>query len=63
MQTYFRNAESSENTSGNVFEPVEYGTSIHGGWNKPVVSRAKKITAVMVVAGILAGLALTGRNK
>jgi NAD(P)-dependent dehydrogenase (short-subunit alcohol dehydrogenase family) len=63
MQSYFKNAEASENTSGNLFNPVEYGTSIHGGWNKPVVSRGSKITAVMVIAGILAGWAITGRNR
>ena len=35
MKTYMNEADAVPPTSGNVFEPVEYGTSIYGGWNSP----------------------------
>lgn len=58
MSAYFKQAPSSPVTSGNLFEPVEYGTSIHGGWNPPAGSaaRRKRITGTSVlVLGIAAG--------
>lgn len=61
MEAYFKHAESTEPTSGNIFQPVEYGTSIHGGWSKPIGSRNKKMTAVITIAGLLAGWLIVGK--
>lgn len=54
MNAYFKTAESSPATNGNVFEPVEYGTSIYGGWNLPP-SNPKKFLKTVVLTGVIAG--------
>ena len=58
LTSYFKNAEVAPPTSGNVFEPVEYGTSIYGGWNSPADAeiRWNRLTK----AGILLTAAATG---
>jgi short-subunit dehydrogenase len=55
IESYLKKAERSEETSGNLFEPVEYGTSIHGGWNLPTSHRKRTIGLVLfaAVAGLL----------
>jgi len=62
MEAYFKNADAIKDTDGNLFEPAEYGTSIHGGWRKPVTPRQKALTNVLVVAGLTVGLLLLGRR-
>jgi len=66
MRTYFNQAEESPATTGNVFEPVEYGTSIHGGWNSPADAalRNKRFAvAGLLFAGVAAGLWMMSRKK
>lgn len=62
MESYLKVAEPIPFTSGNVFEPVEYGTSIHGGWRTGARPRKQAITGALLVAGIAAGLLLLGRR-
>ena len=57
MNLYFKNAEPTKSTNGNLFNTVNYGTAIHGGWGvagKPKAHR-KYITAglALLVGGIL----------
>jgi short-subunit dehydrogenase len=60
METYFKKADATAATSGNVFEPVDFGTSIHGGWNSPADEerRRKKISTALLLSGFLAGFYL-----
>lgn len=62
MEVYFKNAESTPPTSGNIFKPVEFGTSMHGGWNKPLEKRKKKMAAAVILGGLIAGLLLTAKS-
>lgn len=65
VETYLKKADRIPETSGNLFAPVDYGTSIHGGWNSPAdyEQRKKVFTRSLVVAGLAAGLLLLGRAK
>ncbi len=59
MKSYFNEAEEAIPTTGNVFEPVEYGTSIYGGWNSHADAdiRTKRLAvAGLLFAGVTAGL-------
>ena len=66
MKTYFNEAENVPITSGNLFEPVEYGTSIYGGWNSPAdaaVRNKRLAVAGLLFAGITAGLWMMNKKK
>ncbi len=67
MKTYFNEANNIPVTSGNVFEPVEYGTSIYGGWNPPAdaaVRNKRLAVAGLLFAGVTAGLwMMSGKKK
>ena len=66
MKTYFNEADHIPVTTGNLFEPVEYGTSIHGGWNSPAdaaVRNKRLAVAGLLFAGVAAGLWMTSRKK
>jgi len=60
MDGYLKKAEPLPYTPGNVLLPVEYGTSIHGGWNSQADARKRKKTALLI-AGAVAGLLLLRR--
>lgn len=60
IRTYLKKAKELKLTSGNVLEPVQYGTSIDGGWKQPVItSRMKK--SVLLTIGVALGLVLLRR--
>jgi short-subunit dehydrogenase len=65
IETYLKQANTVAVTSGNLFTTVNYGTSIHGGWNSDAdyEIRKKVITRSLVIAGIAAGIILLGRAK
>jgi short-subunit dehydrogenase len=54
IESYLKKAEPTEHTSGNLFEPVDYGTSIHGGWKLSIPSRKRAFGLVLLatVAGL-----------
>lgn len=57
IELYLRNADETPSTSGNVLQPVEYGTSIHGGWgmqSKQKMQTVAALAAVGLVIGLLA---------
>lgn len=51
IRTYLKNAEAIENTPGNVLHPVDFGTSIGGGWERYYHTGLVR-KGVMVVAGL-----------
>lgn len=63
METYFKKADPSPATSGNVLEPVEYGTSIHGGWGLPSNPANKSALNGLLIAGGTALLYALTRPK
>lgn len=65
IETYLNKADRVTEASGNLFDTVDYGTSIHGGWNSPAdyEIRKKAITRSIVIAGIAAGMLLFGKAK
>lgn len=48
METYFKNADSSPDTSGNLFRPAEFGSSIYGGLTSPLKHRASRMATVIL---------------
>lgn len=58
IELYLRNADKTASTSGNVLEPVEYGTSIHGGWGFSPGQKTALTASALAIASIGAGLAL-----
>jgi len=65
VEAYLKKAEPAPETSGNLFAPAAYGTSIHGGWNShsDYEKRKKTIIGSLAVAGLATGLILLGRAK
>ena len=63
IDIYLKNADRIPNTSGNVFEPLESGTTIHGSQRTPPMQKRKKISGVLLIAGLALGLALVSRRK
>ncbi len=65
VETYLKKADRVPETSGNLFAPVNYGTSIHGGWNSPADYEIRKKTfiRVLIIAGLGTGMLLLGRAK
>ncbi|MDB5024486.1 MAG: family oxidoreductase [Mucilaginibacter sp.] len=54
IRRYFQKAEQLPSTSGNVFNTVDYGMSVHGGWNNP---RRPIPYGKYIAAGFIAGVA------
>jgi hypothetical protein len=62
MEAYFKNADPIKDTDGNLFEPAEYGTSVHGGWRIPATPRQRALSNVLLMTGLAVGLLLLGRR-
>jgi short-subunit dehydrogenase len=58
MEAYFKKAEPAEHTSGNLFEPVEFGTSIHGGWSLTTPTRKRTIGILLLATAAVSLLLL-----
>jgi len=65
VNSYLRKADPTPETSGNLFAPAAFGTSIHGGWNlaTPPGATKKKLATSIAVSGIAAGLVVFGIVK
>lgn len=63
IELYLRKADDEAYTSGNVLEPVEYGTSIHGGWAMTPTQKTKLFGAALAVAGLSVGVALVSKKR
>jgi short-subunit dehydrogenase len=55
MERYFTVAEPAQETSGNLFHPVDYGTSIHGGWSAKTNNIARLALGGLLVSSFLTG--------
>jgi short-subunit dehydrogenase len=63
MRTYLKKAPQLPVTSGNVKEPVHFGTSIDGGWQPgPATKKRATVIALAGIAGIMAGLIIARRS-
>lgn len=64
MRKYFKGAEITASTSGNLFNTVNYGMSTHGGWGIPgkPVSISKYVAAGLLV-GFVAGFCLFNSKR
>lgn len=62
IRKYLAQADEIEHTTGNVLKPVEFGTSIHGGWSNRGMSTNAKVS-LMIFAGVAAGLYAAGSRK
>jgi short-subunit dehydrogenase len=62
---YLKNANEAPMTNGNLYGPLKYGTSIHGGWNSPADMEKRKKTLIgsAIVATIATGLVLFGKHQ
>lgn len=62
IRKYLQQADEIEHTTGNVLKPVEFGTSIDGGWSNKGMSTNTKVS-LMIFAGVAAGLYAAGSRK
>lgn len=63
IETYLDKADPIALTAGNLHEPVEFGTSIHGGWNSPADAERRKKSGRVLLAGLaVVGLLLMARR-
>lgn len=64
IRTYLRSADPIEITNGNVFSPLRFGTSTHGGWGVPGRPKAhrKYLVAAAVVFGVLSAGIIRARR-
>jgi short-subunit dehydrogenase len=62
INTYLKKADTAPETSGNLFSPAKYGTSIHGGWRitEKKQPRNKKILESALISGVAAGMIVLG---
>jgi hypothetical protein len=58
VETYLNKAEPTASTNGNLFEPADYGSSIHGGWNTSAdqEQRKKIVLRSLLIAGATAAI-------
>jgi short-subunit dehydrogenase len=55
IRTYIRQANDIDTSPGNVFLPLEFGTSIHGGWQRKM-NPGKSFFATALLAACAAGI-------
>lgn len=65
IELYIKKAPTAPVASGNVFQPVDYGTSIYGGWNTTAdaAQRKKMAAGFALIAGSVIGLLLVAKKK
>ncbi|PZR28812.1 MAG: short chain dehydrogenase [Citrobacter freundii] len=63
IRRYLERADDIEHTSGNVLQPVAFGTSAEGGWQKNNHSRKKTGLLVAAAAGLLLGFGLAHARR
>ena len=62
IRNYLKKADETENTSGNILAPVDFGTGIDGGW-QPYYNTAARRKGAWVVAGLVLLTLLAARRK
>ncbi|WP_369800130.1 SDR family NAD(P)-dependent oxidoreductase [Pedobacter sp. Leaf216] len=56
IRTYLKHAKKTEITSGNVFNPVNFGNSVYGGWGIPGKPKAHRKYIALGAAVLLSAL-------
>lgn len=64
IRRYLKRADEIEYTSGNVLEPVAYGTSAEGGWQKQISKNGRRKAGLLIAAtaGIIIGFGLARKK-
>jgi short-subunit dehydrogenase len=62
IRKYLEKAENIENTPGNVLSPLEFGTSIHGGWQRNL-KQDKYAKLLYLTAGLTAAYFVFKRKR
>ncbi|MEO8582495.1 MAG: SDR family oxidoreductase [Flavitalea sp.] len=63
ISKYLNHADPTAPTQGNIMEPVAYGTSIDGGWRKPMSTPVKIAASALFVTVGLTAFFLTSNFK
>src|ERR1044072_344296 len=63
IRRYLKQAGPMSPTSGNILNTVHYGTSVEGGWRKPVSKRTKVSLLAAGVAGLFIGALLFNKKS
>lgn len=63
IRRYLRNADPIELTSGNVLQPVDFGTGVDGSWRLKQYPRELKTAAGIFLATALAGYLINAFSK
>jgi hypothetical protein len=63
IRTYLKRANVIQPTSGNILQTVPYGTSVEGGWRKPVSGNTKAGLIAAGVAGLFIGALLFNKRS
>lgn len=63
IRKYLKHADPLSPTSGNILQSVPYGTSVEGGWRKPVRMNTKAGLITAGVAGLLIGAFLLKKKN
>lgn len=58
LRAYLKRAEPLPVTSGNILQPVDYGTSVDGGWRRTLIRSAARKLAIAALAAGIAGLTM-----
>jgi hypothetical protein len=62
MRKYLAQAEAIHTTPGNVLNPVKFGSSIHGGWDRKT-NKDQIVVPLAIIAAVTAGLAAYSKMK
>jgi short-subunit dehydrogenase len=62
IRKYLQQAPAIKSTPGNVLLPLEFGTSVHGGWDKSIAPR-KSVMALAILAAVGAGVIMYNRGR
>ena len=52
ISTYLEKGNPIKSTTGNVFDPVGFGTSVYGGWRNSRIKPFTKVGAALLLAGV-----------
>jgi len=65
IRNYLKNADNLPKTNGNLFSPVDYGNSVHGGWGLPGKPKAhrKYIAGGLLALSAIGFLILSGGKQ
>lgn len=65
IRAYLKKAEPMTASSGNILHALPYGTSVEGGWRKPLTKSMNTKAGLLAagIAGVVVGVFLLGRRR